>query len=252
MSNWEREYIVQAFVNSANDLRLNSHRVVLINMIKDFLYKCEDIDFGIAELKKITEFSKFAIRLGQLNLFTKQKPDFLLISSIIKSESQSLIPIIQQMLDSLSVEFANEKLLEIKEKFNSDVPLKKVEVNKDASVEKEELRKSILSFIRKADVLLSEFDNDENDVVIKDEILSELSFLRSRLIILNNDLVDNMFSIFDSLLAELQNDENREEIIEALRASMIVIVATIREKDVDLKPFIERAMNFFEIKKENE
>ncbi|GEM_PF-6920605 len=250
MVSWEREYIVQTFVNSANELRLTSHRIVLVNLIKDFLYKCEDIDFAVSELKKVTEFSKFAIRLGQINLFTKNKPDFLALSSIIKRESQSLIPVVQQMLDSLAIEFAEEKMNEIKSKKKQKSENFEASEEFDAETDKEELKKEILAFIRKADSLLSNLEDKEIPVEDEEEILEDLNFLRNRLLILDNDLVENMFSVFDALFTELGDFENRDEIIEALRASMIVIAATIREKEVDLTPFIDRAMAYFETKKE--
>ncbi len=251
MGNWEKEYIVQTFVNSAHELRLTSHRIVIINLMKDFLYKCGDIDFAVSELKKITEFSKFAIRLGRINLFTKNRPDFLSISSIIKNESQSMIPIVQQMIDSLSIEFAEKKLSEIKKKkMNNEETIEKIDES-EVGDEKDELKKGILSFIRKADELLTDLEESGISTEQEEEILYELNFLRKRLLILDNDLVENMFSVFDALFKEMRNSENRDETVEALRASMIVVAATIREKDVDLTPFIERAMAYFEIKKED-
>ena len=247
MVSWEREYIIQTFVNSANELRQTSHRIVIVNLIKDFLYKCEDIEFALTEMKKLTEFSKFAIRLGQINLFTKKKPDFLTVSSVIKKESQTLIPVVQQMLDSLAIEFTDQKLDEIKRKRKQ--ALEPPETH-DKDSEHEELNKDILSFIRKADELLTNFE--ENKIPVEDEenFSAEIKSLRNRLSVLNNDLIENMFSVFDALFAELDDFENREEIVEALRASMIVIAGTIRKKEVDLTPFIDRAMAYFEMKKE--
>jgi hypothetical protein len=115
---WEREYIVQTFVTAANNLGINSHRLLLINLVKEFLYDCEDLDYAISEMKKITVLSKFAVRIGLINKYTKEKPDFLNVSSKFNSDYINLIPVVNELLDSLNSNFLVKKFNEISNNIN--------------------------------------------------------------------------------------------------------------------------------------
>jgi hypothetical protein len=249
---WEREYIVQTFVTAANNLSINSHRLLLINLVKEFLYDCEDLDYAISEMKKITVLSKFAVRIGLINKYTKEKPDFFNVSSKFNSDYINLIPVVNELLDSLNSNFLVKKFNEISNNINMR---DNMIINEDTSYkegynfEDGDFNEKLVNHIKWVDSFLNRFE--ENDASFMEKV-----DIRAELLLLNHFAKDNieenlveMFEIFrDLLLILVDRDIQNEELVESLRASMIVLVATIKHKEIDFEPYVKRARAYFEKK----
>ncbi len=252
MVSWEREYIVQTFVTAANNLSINSHRLLLINLVKEFLYDCEDLDYAISEMKKITVLSKFAVRIGLINKYTKEKPDFFNVSSKFNSDYINLIPVVNELLDSLNSNFLVKKFNEISNNINMR---DNMIINEDTSYkegynfEDGDFNEKLVNHIKWVDSFLNRFE--ENDASFMEKV-----DIRAELLLLNHFAKDNieenlveMFEIFrDLLLILVDRDIQNEELVESLRASMIVLVATIKHKEIDFEPYVKRARAYFEKK----
>ncbi len=252
MVSWEREYIIQNFITAANNLSINSHRLLIINLIKEFLYDCEDLDFAILEMKKITELSKFAVRIGLINNFTKEKPDFLSISTKFKSSYINFIPVVNELLDTIDPDILAKKLKEITNKIDMRENMNIYEddsYKEGYNIENGDFNDNLVNYIKWVDGFLNRFEENQSSFLEKVDIRAELLLLNQ---FAKDEIEENlveMFEIFkDLLLILIDRDIQNEELVESLRASMIVLVATVKHKDVDIEPYVKQAKKYFEKK----
>jgi len=203
-------------------------------------------------MKKITVLSKFAVRIGLINKYTKEKPDFFNVSSKFNSDYINLIPVVNELLDSLNSNFLVKKFNEISNNINMR---DNMIINEDTSYkegynfEDGDFNEKLVNHIKWVDSFLNRFE--ENDASFMEKV-----DIRAELLLLNHFAKDNieenlveMFEIFrDLLLILVDRDIQNEELVESLRASMIVLVATIKHKEIDFEPYVKRARAYFEKK----
>lgn len=309
MIDLERQYIIQCFVNSANTLRLSSEKIEVVALLKEHFNKVEDIKEEIFRLKKITEFSKFAVKMDDVLAFvSKNNIDLLQLSDNLKDHIHFIVKEVSNLLDVLTPittkgllnpvptkpqnEVTTQKGLEIPDNidFNilqkEDVKVTKVESKNSSStlikkeLEKEsfsiELPKASESDLLKEDYILDElnaktsgftFDNYE-DTIMKpvkelDQFLKKINLYEYtsneydnyiRKMRTNADLSSTMgFEIISQMHIvfargmELLRDKvlnPTESVVEGLRSCLIVIVAVVRSKDVDITAYLSRAESF--------
>lgn len=281
-----RQYIIQCVVTAANNLRLNSEKIETVALLREHLTHSEDLANDLYKLKKVTELSKFAIRLGDIhNYITNNKIDFLKISDQFKQHSHNLVRDLNYLLDIITPQRMNEILNSIKEESktknqvhteeqnvqystnaekaeDNDSSYKKKESDRlkenyifDELNEKEEniaefnfekFEKQILKPIKELDSFLKRlsdgnYSNDELDrfiVVMKEN--SELSHK------VGFEIIHNMHKIFASSIKLIRQGylTADEETIESMRACLIVIVAVVRGKEVDITDYLNRAELF--------
>lgn len=281
-----RQYIIQCVVTAANNLRLNSEKIETVALLREHLTHSEDLANDLYKLKKVTELSKFAIRLGDIhNYITNNKIDFLKISDQFKQHSHNLVRDLNYLLDIITPQRMNEILNSIKEESktknqvhaeeqnvqystnaekaeDNDSSYKKKESDRlkenyifDELNEKEEniaefnfekFEKQILKPIKELDSFLKRlsdgnYSNDELDrfiVVMKEN--SELSHK------VGFEIIHNMHKIFASSIKLIRQGylSADEETIESMRACLIVIVAVVRGKEVDITDYLNRAELF--------
>jgi len=76
-----KQYIVQSVTAASNNLRLNTHQLEAVGLLRESLLKSDDILSEIEKMKSITELSTLAIRLNEIYNFLSQKRiDFFKIS----------------------------------------------------------------------------------------------------------------------------------------------------------------------------
>ncbi len=239
--NWEREYIIQAYENAANNLRLVSNRLINHNLLREFLLDCSRLDDAVTIMKTVTEFAKFAVKFGNVINFTHTIPDFINLSSSMQHQVNDLIPVVREILDAYSPEVFSKKLEEIKAKLHG-------EENFSTSGDIDE----ILNLVREIDDYLvlcakGEISTDEKEKFI--EIINRTNALLNNF---DSELVNEMKNILYELFNEvIQRGEAKPEEIEAMRACLIVIVAKVKNKDVDVSQFVELARNAI-VRKEEE
>ncbi|MCF8240777.1 MAG: hypothetical protein K9J16_05280 [Melioribacteraceae bacterium] len=172
-----RQYVLQSITNAANHLRLSSMKIEVISIIKEHIAKCDDLTAEIQKMKKVTELSKFAIKLGEINNYiSNSNVDFNKISEIFKIQSHELVRSMSNLLDILTPERLNELLDELSKK---DQPIK-VELNKteetfteqiDQNVTKEndeELPQTIKEPAEEKKSLLMERDELKKQIILDD------------------------------------------------------------------------------------
>jgi hypothetical protein len=277
-------YIAQSISAASNNLRLNNQQIEVIALLRDSLIKSENIEEDIRNMKKITELSTLAIRLSEImNYLTHGQIDLFKVSEKFREHSQYLIKDLSHLLEMVnpsSVKTSLEKLktinqptttidengsgngiaidpskrnteaTELEQGFDSEVndsPAADVidEKDKEAAFF-QNYESSVLKPIKQIDTILKSL-NEEN--LNKEELLNLSSVmekngkLSSRI---GFEIISNMHTIISHALLLLGSGEIKplKEIIESIRACLIVIVAVVRGKEVDITNYLNRAEAF--------
>jgi len=265
-------YIVQSISAASNNLRLNSQQVEVVAMLRQMILKSEDLGDDLYKMKRVTEFSKIGIRLNEIYSFlTTGKIDFFKISEKFKEHSQYLIRELNQLLESLSPEEFKTALRKMNGE-DENVPAINIDLSKhdknimnqvleesknlkeniiieEAESENESFHsyeKKILSTIKPLEKMLSDLQKNDIDYdeLIKFNILlnqnARLSYGKSF------EVVGNMHSILSRALDNIISHKLSPEknVVDSIRACMIVIVAVIKGKEVDITGYLNKAEEF--------
>lgn len=274
-----KQYIIQSISAASNNLRLSTEKIEVVALLRNQILDSENLEKDISEMKKITEFSRLAIRLNEIyNYLNNNKIDFFKFSDKFKEHSQYLIKDLSQMLDmvnpttfrvalsKLNINETNEPPIQIIEEqpITLEQP-KEVEKQNEVS-ESEKIKEKIIFEDEKDDEALF-FQNFEAALLkpIKplDEILKKLQnetiapeelLKYAKIMKMNGDLsakvgfdvIAGMHRICAKSLILVKAGEIKpeKEVIEAMRACLIVIVAAVRNKDVDITVYLNRAEEF--------
>lgn len=295
----EKQYIIQAVTIAANNLRLSSEKIEVVSLFKKHLTSCEDIGAEIHQMKKITELSKLAVKIGKLYEFiTSDYIDFLRLTDTFKEQSHTLTIELSNMLDfvtpqkfkeitnklsekEISVQLKQniqreEALNKIQEKVEGEESASRTnETKKKSKVTKEQLEqiekkkqeflfedldqedefdfdnyeKSILAPVKKLEDLLKRFPKKDYSTDELKEFMEKIIFNSKFSYKVGFDIVGRMHKIIASALLEVVNNEieSSEETAEGIRACLIVIVAVVRGKEVDISNYLKRAEKFSKI-----
>lgn len=270
-----KNYINQSITIAANNLRLNNQQIEVVALLKEAISKSDKLSDDLINMKKITELSTLAIRLNDIyNSLTQNPIDFLKISDQFKEHSRYLIKDLGHMLDVCTpaiFKSAIEKLKGIdiypKEEIKVDLskrvydeqPFERSETEeikeeiifeKIEETETEEIiqnfESTILGPIKPLDNLLKKLsDNDvEYEELIRfSKIMDENAALSRKI---GFEILSGMHRIVSKALILIKNRDLMpgREVIESLRACLIVIVAVVRGKDVDINNYLNKAERF--------
>lgn len=270
-----KQYISQSISAAANSLRLSTHQIEIVALLKDAIIKSDDMGNDLIRMKKITELSTLAIKLTEIyNYLNQNTVDFFKISDQFKDHSRNLIKDLNHLLDTttpLSFKNALEKLHpkeEEKEKVTQEeikVDLSKRKPDEDVFLkpdtekikekiiledesDSEELfiqnfETNILRPIKPLDLMLknlsnADFDYEEITSFIK--VMSDNGSLSKKI---GFEIISDMHETIAKTLTLIKNRKIMpgKEIIEGLRACLIVIVAVVKGKEVDITNYLNRA-----------
>ncbi len=270
-----KQYITQSITIAANNLRLNNQQIEVVALLKQTISKSENLSDDLINMKKITELSLLAIRLNEIyNSLTQNPIDLLKISDQFKEHSRYLIKDLGHMLDittpavfKTAIEKLNGAIVFPKEEIKIDLskripeedPFIKSETeeikeniifSEDIENEDEELiqkfEPTILGPIKPLDNVLKKISNNEIDYeeLIKYAQIMDDNAALSRKI--GFEILSGMHRIVSKALILIKNRELMpgKEVIENLRACLIVIVAVVRGKDVDINSYLNKAEEF--------
>lgn len=287
--NIANQYIIEAIIVAANNLRLSSEKIEIISILKHYLSEAEDIENVIFEMKKVTELSKLAIKLSKLHDYiTSDSIEFMKLTDTFKEQSHSLVMEFSNLLDTVTSTSFREILNRIdKTKKNVDVSIKTPKseildkfsvplgnsnndkINIDSQIKDNEILKQKLILNEPVEIKPSGFDYDsfEKTIVEPIKVIEQLLKrvlesnyeeieLEEKIEILQNNYNLSKDSGFN-LLAEMHiiiveafklilsgKLLINTDTIENIRACLIVIVAAVREKDVDISNYLKRAEHF--------
>lgn len=273
-----KQYIVQSISAAANNLRLNTQKIEVVALLRETITRSENLEKDIREMKKITQLSKFAIRLQEIyNYLTQSHVDFFKLSELFKEHSQYLIKDLSSLLESVNpqvfktaveklypsssvagitivngetidVDLSKRKISEVFESSETDIIRGNMilEEEKDADELFHDFELQVLRPVKSLDSFLQKIDTGD---INREELLdfkysmqknAELSAVQGFDIIAGmHEIIVKSLSLIDegTLLPE-------KHIIESIRACLIVIVAVVKGKEIDITNYLNRAEEF--------
>jgi hypothetical protein len=275
-----KQYLIQCISSASNNLRLTTQQIEVVALLREAIIKSEDIGNDIKKMKKITELSTFAIRLNEINSYLIQEyVDISKISDKFKEQYQNLVKDLSNLLGMVNPLTLKQALNKLNENPKEEKSL--TEVLEDSITVDLSERSSDNSVFENAteltkEKLILEEENSEERLtfeVYEDSILKPIKPLDTLLkqinpgqelpselneyteVMKNNadlslkigfEILANMHIIVaDSLRLITSGEINPvKEVIESLRACLIVIVAVVRGKEVDITNYLNRAEDF--------
>jgi len=262
-------YLIQSITTAANNLRLNAQQIEVVGLLRETVVNSKDLGAELLLMKKTTELSKLAIRLSEIHSFLMQgKVDFVKISEQFREHSRYLIRDLNQFLENVSPKIYKDAFNKINNGHTTAIDVELIDrsnlageimgVNVSESqenliVEKKlhpylsiDFEKKILSPIKSVDDLLKKIPSGkvtESELKEYFELMREHASLSS----LNGfQVISKMHEIIASALYEINNGKLLVDktVIESLRACLIVIVAVVKRKEVDITGYLNRAEEF--------
>ena len=264
-------YLIQSITTAANNLRLNAQQIEVVGLLRETIVNSHDLGSELLQMKKTTELSKMAIRLGEIHTFlTQGKVDFVKISEQFREHSRYLIRDLNQFLENVSpkiykdafgkiigtpatidVELVDRSNLAgtimVKEDSKIVKTVSEGEVdNTKNSISSSDFEKKILSPVKSLDELLKRLPSgniNESELRQYCELMEDHALLAS---LHDFELLSKMHELVANALESFLNGNLKAEksVIEALRACLIVIVAVVKRKDVDITGYLNRAEEF--------
>ena len=265
-------YLIQSITTAANNLRLNAQQIEVVGLLRETIVNSNDLGSELLLMKKTTELSKLAIRLGEIHTFlTQGKIDFVKISEQFREHSRYLIRDLNQFLENVSPKIYKDAFNKINNEGSTSIDVELVDrssfageimdtsnlnsfregVDKNIDSEKNNLssvdfEKKILSPVKPLDELLKKIPSgnfEEAELKLYYQLMQDHSLLAS---LHEFELLSKMHDIMASALEAIMNQKLKTDktVIEALRACLIVIVAVVKKKDVDITGYLNRAEEF--------
>lgn len=270
-----KQYITQSISAAANSLRLSTHQIEIVALLKDAIIKSDDLGNDLIRMKKITELSTLAIKLTEIyNYLNHNIIDFFKISDQFKDHSRNLIKDLNHLLDTTTpLTFKNaleklhpkeeEKQKEAQEEIKVDLSKRKPDEDVFLKPDTEKIKEriiledendseelfiqnfetNILRPIKPLDLMLknlsnADFDYEELASFIK--VMSDNGRLSKKI---GFEIISDMHETIAKTLTLIKNRKLMpgKEIIEGLRACLIVIVAVVKGKEVDITNYLNRA-----------
>ena len=263
-------YLIQSITSAANNLRLNAQQIEVVGLLRETITNCEDVGAEFLKMKKSTELSKLAIRLSEIHSFlTLGKVDFIKISDQFRDHSRFLLRDLNQFLENVSPQVYKNAFIKIN---NGELPAIDVElvdrsnlsgqimvndegdqnkkrVAKDAEKQtsaSNDFEKKILGPIKSLDEMLKDLSIG---LMNQKELSKYIEIIQDNAALSNQrgfKLLAKMHMIlefgFSSILQGIL--EVDKTVTEALRACLIVIVAIVKKKEVDISGYLNRAEEF--------
>lgn len=271
-----KQYIIQAVANAANSLRLSTQKIEVVGLLKELILKSEDLEADIIKMKKITQFSTLAIRLNEIyNFLNQSQVDMNKLSEKFREHSQYLIKDLNNMLENVGPVNFKEAVDALHDKnrpeggleINVDLSKRTVEditfeqddresikekiimdEEKEDDVFFQNYESTVLKPIKPLDAMLkslAEGEADEADIVSFADTLTHNAEVSSRA---GFEIISNMHKITAKALRLINHKvlTPDKETVESMRACLIVIVAVVRGKEVDITNYLNRAEEFGE------
>lgn len=263
-----KQYITQCISAAANSLRLTTQQIEIVALLKEEILSSQSLLEDFRLMKKITELSTLAIKLGDIfNYLESGTIDFFKISEVFREHSRNLIRDLSILLESsnpTSFKSALDKMKNLKSDFNSN-DVKSVPQSNYSStqseLESDRLKEKFILEDENEDLLLQQyeanilspikpFDEFINRIQHNQYEVEEISYYIN--IFSNNlssskklgfDLIANMNLIIKNTLELIKNRKLNldKDVVDGLRACLIVTVAIIKNKEIDITNFLNKA-----------
>lgn len=268
-----KQYITQSITAASNNLRLSSQQIEIVALLKSVINKSDDLGNDLINMKKITELSTLAIRLNEIyNYLTQNQIDLIKISDQFKDHSSYLIKGLSHMLENVTpaaFQSSLDKLyrkpennaeinIDFSRRKNEDDPFIKQEQNKlkeklvlDEASDEDDLffqnyEAAILKPIKPLDTFLKDISKNEinyEQIQLFANMMNDNARLSSKI---GFEIIANMHYVIAKALNLIKTRHLMpgKEVIDSIRACLIVIVAVVKGKEVDITNYLNRAEEF--------
>jgi hypothetical protein len=266
-------YLIQSITAAANNLRLNPQQIEVVGLLRETITKSEDVGAEFLKMKKSTELSKLAVRLSEIYSFlTQGKVDFVKVSEQFKEHSRYLIRDLNQFLESVNPKVYKDAFNKINNEKQQIIDVELVDrsnmagqimineradqIRKRSEENFEKPTNSILDFEKKLLEPIKSLDEILKGLatgkVIHKELKEYSEIMEDNAALSNQSgftVLEKMHIIIASSFNEIivGTLEVNKTTIEALRACLIVIVAVVKKKEVDISGYLSRAEDFAKI-----
>mgnify|MGYP001351601667 FL=1 len=280
MIQFEKQYIVQAISLSANSLRLNNDKIEVVTLLKQFIMQSTDLAYDMSIMKRITETSRLAIRIADIHTaLSTGRIDFNTLSEKFKDHCRFLVSDLSLFLDSVSPASFNVILERVQKSVLpeslKDLPIETISKTdvQDEAVKPKELEKNVEQL--KEEFIMDGVEDDDDDFFsdVERNVLQPIKEIDALLLRLTEGESPGKDILFFAKILK-KNGERLERfhtsilpsmhytlhdafhyiyegkltpslmVTESMRACLIVIVATIRNKEVDINTYFNKAEAF--------
>lgn len=270
-----KQYITQCISSATNSLRLSTQKIEVVGLLRELISNSENLESDIKKMKTITQFSTLAIRLNEIYNFLQGQVEMNRLSEKFREHSQLLVKDLNHMLDMVNPTIFKEAIDKLYPKKSDDQEETiKIDLSKrkaeDISFEDSEREKvkekiimdeekeedqffqnyesNILNPIKPLDSILktlSEGIADEKEIVTFADTLQHNAEISDKA---GFEIIANMHKIVARALRLIKCGELKpdKKVIESMRSCLIVIVAVVRGKEVDITNYLNRAEEFGE------
>ncbi len=261
--NIQREYLYQAINQAANHLKLSAEKIEMVGLLREEIHGTSDIEAFVTQMKKVTDAAKLALKFSDIiNYLNNNKIEYSNISEKFKQHSFNLVKELSIVLDSMSLSAFRGIIARIKE--NMPAPVAYTSNPKDGNNDTAELQKENfilqdvseqepLNFYKFEEIVtkpISSLDSLLKRILQEDykseEILYFANVMKKNWSVSKNfdsQIISNMHEIVSKSLFLISNDAltPNKEIVDALRACLIVIVALIKNKEIDISVYLRKS-----------
>lgn len=268
---FDKQYFSQLISAAANNIRLSPEKIESVGMLREMFLSAVPLDDRLKNMKKVTEFSKLAVRFSEIYAFLhKEKIDFSTLSEKFKEQSNNIGKEIGVLLDGVNIsqlriamnkvetfilastkeppklpDFDNEKPVRVQdERFG--IMMEDVTADTSNEISFHQYESEVMRPIKNLDNFLRRMATEE---IHHEEYSAFAKSLMRNAEVSDNfgtEIVANMHRIVAKTLLLIKNRELMpgKEVVDAIRACLIVIVALVKNKTVDISDYLNKAEDF--------
>jgi hypothetical protein len=269
-----KQYIIQCLYSASNTLRLNTQQIEVLAQLKEVILNSTDIQRDIESMKKITELSRLGIKFGELYKYLNNSSiDFSKFSDKFKEHSQYLVrettillnqvnpqtcKAILKKIGSAGTEEPNEIKIDLSNRPNSTPAFEKqtnqeLKENLILGDEKDDddiffhnFEAEILAPIKSLDSFLKKMNENNYEAEELNRFISIIQKNGEKSVKIGFEIIANMHRILLKALVLIKSRELMpgKDVVESMRACLIVIAAVVRGKEVEITNYLNRAEEF--------
>lgn len=259
-----KEYLLQCLNQASNHLKLTSDKIDMIGVLREELRKTTALDCYLKEMKKVTELAKLAMKFHEIvNFISNNKIEYATISEKFRQHSHNLVKELSVTLDVKNSSVFRGYISRVNDAYSKncietkndsqDTFTSLSEQQKENFLLHEETEAEPLTFHKFEEMVIkpiSALDNTLKNILQSDIKTDELHYfanlMKKNWVVSKNfdsQIISNMHEIVGKTLYLIGDRllEPNKEIVDALRACLIVIVALIKNKDIDISLYLRKA-----------
>lgn len=259
-----KEYLLQCVNQASGHLKLTAEKIEMIGILREEISGCSNLDCYIKEMKKVTELAKLALKFTEIvNFVNNNKIEYATISEKFRQHSYNLVKELSVTLDVKSSLIFRSYINRVKESYGQNCISKTEQMPAGESDFSDERKENLLlheesepeqiTFYKFEEMVtkpISPLDNSLKNLLQNEIKPDELKYFgnlmkRNWIVSKNFDsqIISNMHEIVGKTLFLISENilQPNRQIVDALRACLIVIVALIKDKEIDISVYLRKA-----------